>query len=53
MVSRMVDIAHGHAALVAATGINNRQQRDALLETGCDLATGDLYGKPEPTNTIE
>jgi EAL domain-containing protein (putative c-di-GMP-specific phosphodiesterase class I) len=52
-VSNIVQRAHDHAVVVAATGVDNLDDRDALLETGCDLATGDLYGRPQPTNTIE
>jgi len=29
------------------------EERDTLVEAGCDLATGDLYGRPEPTDTID
>ena len=53
VVSDIVRQAHDRGLLVAATGIADREQERALIETGCDLATGDLYGKPEPTNTIE
>jgi EAL domain-containing protein (putative c-di-GMP-specific phosphodiesterase class I) len=24
-----------------------------MIESGCDRATGDLYGRPVPANTIE
>ena len=53
VVSEIVHHTHGMGGLVAATGVNRPEYRDALLETGCDLATGDLYGPPVPSSTIE
>jgi EAL domain-containing protein (putative c-di-GMP-specific phosphodiesterase class I) len=53
VVSEIVQIAHGRGALVAGVGVNDRQHHDAFVETGCDLATGDLYGATEPANTID
>jgi EAL domain-containing protein (putative c-di-GMP-specific phosphodiesterase class I)/GGDEF domain-containing protein len=52
-VTEIVRIAHDHGVLVAAAGVGDRQHRDALLETGCDIATGPLYGDPEPADTID
>jgi EAL domain-containing protein (putative c-di-GMP-specific phosphodiesterase class I) len=53
VVSEIARIAHDRAVLVTATGVDDRPHRDALLETGCDRATGALYGRPEPTNAID
>jgi diguanylate cyclase (GGDEF)-like protein len=52
-VSEIVRLAHAHELLVGATGVDDRQHQDVLVEAGCDLATGDLYGGPEPTNAID
>jgi EAL domain-containing protein (putative c-di-GMP-specific phosphodiesterase class I) len=52
-VSEIVQLAHDRAVLVAATGVDTEQQRDPLLEAGCDFASGDLYGRPEPAHTID
>jgi EAL domain-containing protein (putative c-di-GMP-specific phosphodiesterase class I) len=52
-VSEIVQLAHDRAVLVAATGVDTEQQRDLLLEAGCDLAAGDLFGRPEPASTID
>jgi EAL domain-containing protein (putative c-di-GMP-specific phosphodiesterase class I)/GGDEF domain-containing protein len=52
-VSDIVWIAHDRGLRVAATGVDDGSHRDAVIESGCDLATGDLYGRPEPANTIE
>jgi EAL domain-containing protein (putative c-di-GMP-specific phosphodiesterase class I)/GGDEF domain-containing protein len=52
-VSDIVRVAHDCGALVAGTGVDDPQQHDALVESGCDLATGDLYGKPQPANTLD
>ncbi len=52
-LSEIVRLAHDRDILVGVRGVDRAQDRDALLEIGCDLATGDLYGRAEPTNTIE
>ena len=52
-LSEIVRLAHERALLVAATGVNDQQHHDLLRETGCDLASGDLYGRPEPAHTID
>jgi EAL domain-containing protein (putative c-di-GMP-specific phosphodiesterase class I) len=52
-VSGIVQLAHDQLVLVAATGVDHQQHRDVLIEMSCDLATGDLYGEPEPTTTID
>jgi hypothetical protein len=33
--------------------VDDSRHRDALIPTEIDLATGDLYGAPRPTDTIE
>ena len=52
-VSEIVRSAHERGLLVAAGGVDDEQHRDLLLEAGCDLASGDLYGRPEPADTID
>jgi diguanylate cyclase (GGDEF)-like protein len=52
-VSEIVGIAHDRALLVTATGVNDVQHREALAGTGCDLATGALYGGAELTSWID
>jgi len=52
-VSEIVSIAHERGLLVAACGVNDEGHRDVLVESGCDLASGDLYGRPEPADTID
>lgn len=52
-VSEIVRLAHDRALLVAATGVNDQQHDDLLREAGCDLASGDRYGRPEPANSID
>jgi EAL domain-containing protein (putative c-di-GMP-specific phosphodiesterase class I) len=53
VVSEIVQIAHGRGVLVAGAGVNDAQHHQELVEAGCDLATGDLYGAAEPANTID
>jgi EAL domain-containing protein (putative c-di-GMP-specific phosphodiesterase class I)/GGDEF domain-containing protein len=45
--------AHGLGLRVGATGVNDEEHRAVLLDIGCDLATGDLYGAAKPADTIE
>ena len=52
-VADIIHIAHDRGLIVAATGVHHRDHRDAMINAGCDLATGDLYGKPKPTRDIE
>jgi EAL domain-containing protein (putative c-di-GMP-specific phosphodiesterase class I) len=48
-----VQIAHGRGVLVAGAGVNDPRVHRELVEAGCDLATGGLYGAAEPANTID
>ena len=53
VVTEIVRLAHDRGLVVAATGVDRPDQKDAMIATGCDLASGDLYGGPLPTDTIE
>jgi len=53
VVTEIVRLAHDRGLVVAATGVDSPAQRDAMIATGCDLASGDVYGEPVPTDTIE
>jgi EAL domain-containing protein (putative c-di-GMP-specific phosphodiesterase class I)/GGDEF domain-containing protein len=52
-VSVIVRLAHESDVPVAAAGVDTEPQADVLLEAGCDLASGDLYGRAEPASTID
>jgi diguanylate cyclase (GGDEF)-like protein len=52
-IAEIIRVAHDRGLIVAATGVNDRRLADALVELGCDLATGDIYGALEPTRAIE
>jgi len=52
-VHNIVEAAHAGGRRVAATGIDDVAQRDAVARAGVDLATGLFYGEPVPTDTIE
>jgi EAL domain-containing protein (putative c-di-GMP-specific phosphodiesterase class I) len=52
-VANIARVAHEHAVLVAAVDVDDTGQRDVLVEAGCDLAAGRLYGGPVPTNAID
>jgi EAL domain-containing protein (putative c-di-GMP-specific phosphodiesterase class I)/GGDEF domain-containing protein len=45
--------SHGLGLRVGATGVHNEDHRAVLLDIGCDVATGVLYGAPKPADTIE
>jgi len=53
VLTDMVRLAHDRGLVVAATGVERPEQRDAVIAAGCDLASGDFYGAPVPTETIE
>jgi len=53
VVSEIVQIAHARGVLVAGAGVDDPQHHHELVEAGCDLATGGLYGVAEPANTID
>ncbi|MDO9380019.1 MAG: bifunctional diguanylate cyclase/phosphodiesterase [Nocardioidaceae bacterium] len=48
LVALLVDAAHRLGLDVCAEGVETRAQADALVEMGCDLAQGWLYGRPAP-----
>jgi EAL domain-containing protein (putative c-di-GMP-specific phosphodiesterase class I)/GGDEF domain-containing protein len=51
-VADLVERAHDTDLLIGATGISNEQQHDTILRLRCDLASGDLYGPAQLTETI-
>jgi len=52
-VEEIVRRAHDRGMLVAATGVESTEVEEAVAEAGADLASGDLYGPAEPTETID
>lgn len=52
-VSEIVRMAHDRGLLVLAAGVDTVEERDVLVEVGCDLAHGDLFGAPEPADNID
>ncbi|WP_138513757.1 EAL domain-containing protein [Rhodoferax bucti] len=49
----MVVMAHAMGLRVVAEGVETAQQRDLLLEVGCDFAQGYLFSKPLPPHELE
>lgn len=43
-----VGMAHSLGLAVVAVGVETRQQREVLVDAGCDLALGLLFGRPVP-----
>lgn len=46
LVRSMTQVCVDMGMLVVAEGVETRQERDALVELGCDLLQGYLFGKP-------
>jgi diguanylate cyclase (GGDEF)-like protein/PAS domain S-box-containing protein len=47
IVAATIDMAHALGMAVAAEGVETEQQRDRLIELGCDRAQGYLLGAPQ------
>ena len=52
VVRAVVQLAHALDMDVIAEGVEHGQQRDALLELGCNYAQGYLYYRPQPWQTF-
>lgn len=48
IVAALVDMAHRSAITVVAEGVETLQERDVLVELGCDLLQGYLFARPGP-----
>lgn len=48
----MVDVAHKLGVHTLCEGLENEEQKQFLLDIGCELAQGFLYHKPEGLDTI-
>ena len=46
IVTAVVQLAHGIGMTVIAEGVETERQRDALVDLGCELPQGYLYGPP-------
>lgn len=53
LLSFMVDLAHKLGKIVVAEGVEDKIQRDKLVELGVDQIQGYYYAKPMPGNAIE
>jgi len=53
VASEIVGRAKERGLLVLAAGVDSARERDVLIDLGCDLAHGDLYGAPEPADDID
>ncbi len=48
LVRSMTQVCRDMGLLIVAEGVETREERDALVELGCDLLQGHLFGRPEP-----
>ncbi|NBX21752.1 MAG: EAL domain-containing protein, partial [Betaproteobacteria bacterium] len=49
----MVVMAHALGLRVVAEGVETSQQRDLLIETGCDFAQGYFFSRPMPAEALQ
>ncbi len=49
LVRSIVDNCHRHGIYVIGEGVESTTEADVLLEIGCDLLQGYLYGRPTPS----
>ena len=52
VIKAIISLAHEFGMTVIAEGIENRHQADWLLNAGCEMGQGFLFGKPKPFNEI-
>lgn len=52
IVEHLVEIAHTNGAKVIAEGIENEQERDALLRLGADYYQGFYFGRPKARPSV-
>jgi diguanylate cyclase len=53
VVKAIVQMAHSLEMKVVAEGVETEQQRDCLLDLGCDELQGFLFAKPMPAKSLE
>lgn len=46
IIGAMVRLCHDMGKQIVAEGVESREERDALVECGCDLLQGYLFAKP-------
>ena len=52
-VAEIVGSAHDNGLEAGAAGVRDRREHEIVVEAGCDIAIGDLYGKAQPVDSIE
>ena len=52
IIKAMIDVAHKLGIHTLCEGLETEEQRQFLIEAGCELAQGFLYHKPESLDTI-
>jgi EAL domain-containing protein (putative c-di-GMP-specific phosphodiesterase class I) len=52
IVAAVTSFAHALGLSVTAEGIENPAQLDCLVDLGCDLGQGFLFGQPEPAGAL-
>jgi EAL domain-containing protein (putative c-di-GMP-specific phosphodiesterase class I)/ActR/RegA family two-component response regulator len=48
VVRSMASLSHDMGMLVVAEGVETREERDTLIDLGCELLQGYLFAKPSP-----
>ncbi len=52
IVAGLVNLAHDLGCYVIAEGVETAEQAQMLLEMGCDLGQGWLFGRPQPASDV-
>jgi len=53
IIEAIISMAHKLKIRVIAEGVETREQRQMLLDAGCDFAQGYLFAKPMPSSDFE
>ncbi|MPQ98517.1 EAL domain-containing protein [Modestobacter sp. I12A-02628] len=52
IVASCVHLAHAMGMIAVAEGVETAEQRDALVELGCDQLQGYLFDRPQPADVL-
>jgi diguanylate cyclase (GGDEF)-like protein len=53
IVAAIIQLAHGLGMTVVSEGVETAEQRQELIDLGCDACQGFYFGRPAPASTLE